>query len=300
LKSQPILDLFNATQFYVKRQYANNGELLDGDPYWKTFGDQPMGKIFAYNILGRVAHLLGDMSVPAHVHEDEHSPLSPDKYENYMKDGKDNSKVTYWTAERIFEEKGDFINPYCSEIVGMSPVEYLMTITAQISDHFASNRKDGNDIIRDIPKSQYVIDEDINGHNTVSLPGPTTIVEYDASDDDDLDAIRDATFPFVIRATAGLLYWFLMETHQLDPDYRCRQFGYLIGKTLSGHDYMFREKKILVMGHDYWGPTIIETTAKNVVFKASQEIHFGPGFEARPGCEVSAFIGQCSDYELYE
>jgi hypothetical protein len=257
------------------------------------------------------------MSVPAHVHQDEHNKItSLDPYEANMEDGNENELVTYWTAKRVFEEKGSFINPYCAPS-GMTPVEYLMTIVAQVTDHFASRTTDGDDEmvqggIANKRIQQYVIADDINGNNTVNTPGPTTVDEYLYFDILDplqyvkkIKAIRDATFPLAIRATAGLLYWFLMETHQLDPNTRCRNYGYLIGHTLRGRDYMFRAGGneagvVTAEGHSFWGPTIIESTAKNVVFKASQEVRFGPGFEAKSGCEVSAFIGSCDDCDHTE
>jgi len=41
----------------------------------------------AYWYLGRIVHLLGDLSVPAHVHLDPHIPIiDPDSYEKYMED----------------------------------------------------------------------------------------------------------------------------------------------------------------------------------------------------------------------
>ena len=46
-------------------------------------------KIYAYEILGRICHLLGDMGVPAHCHNDPHPPIpgsdESDIYEEYMK-----------------------------------------------------------------------------------------------------------------------------------------------------------------------------------------------------------------------
>ena len=52
----------------------------------------------AYIWLGRVAHLLGDMGVPAHVHLDTH--IITDSYEKYMADTTDNSDGNYhqWSA----------------------------------------------------------------------------------------------------------------------------------------------------------------------------------------------------------
>lgn len=325
LKSKSILDLFNSTQFYVKRQYDYLARQLDGNPYWRNFGDVSQGRTFCYNILGRVAHLLGDMSVPAHVHQDEHGTIS-DNYEENMtsedtrlikfppifndddNDGQ-NDRVTYWTAEKIFEEKGGFINPYCNPL-GMFPIEYLMYTTAQISDHFASNRLDGNDSFTDIGEIKSRINDDYNGNNTVSDPGPTTTSDYLTVGTDlsllgkNIDAIRDATFPYVIRATAGLLYWFLTETHQINPNSRCQNYVNILGKTLRGQNYMLRaggdEAGKITAGASSTVNTIIESTAKNVTFKASEEIKLLPGFDAKSGCEFSAFIGPCDDCSYEE
>jgi hypothetical protein len=50
------------------------------------------GKLDAYYWLGRIAHLLADVSVPAHVHKDIHIPiLNPDSYETFTE-----TNYIYW------------------------------------------------------------------------------------------------------------------------------------------------------------------------------------------------------------
>jgi hypothetical protein len=54
----------------------------------------------AYWYLGRIAHLLADVSVPAHVHRDPHCSLllNPDSYEDYMKS---NSNYLKWSSSSV-------------------------------------------------------------------------------------------------------------------------------------------------------------------------------------------------------
>jgi hypothetical protein len=118
-------------------------------------------KEIIYSIIGRIAHLLGDMSIPAHVKCDEHG-LWHDPYEdamNYVEwSGNKESpcldmnknipasreRVDYWNHERIFSEKGSIVFPSCSLFTN-NPYWTLFYSTAQVADYFASNRFAGDD-----------------------------------------------------------------------------------------------------------------------------------------------------------
>jgi hypothetical protein len=52
--------------------------------YYLGQGGRPQDKGLSLYFLGRVAHLLADLTVPAHAHCDPHSPVWPDSYENFM------------------------------------------------------------------------------------------------------------------------------------------------------------------------------------------------------------------------
>lgn len=78
-----LVDLYKTGQ-YQRNGYINTLGQYVSDGAIKT--DLAVARKLAFNILGRVAHLLQDMSVPAHAHVHAHPcPLYyPDYYENYM------------------------------------------------------------------------------------------------------------------------------------------------------------------------------------------------------------------------
>jgi hypothetical protein len=161
----------------------------------------------AWEVLGRMCHLLGDMSVPAHAHRDEHG-LSPDSYENYM--GGSTLPDTVWNHGNV----GSPIildSNWSTEDV----LHFLMYVTQQQSDHFGSNGPDqgaGNDNLSGNPRPLEL--GFLNSLQFDSLGQPTT--EAGPWTTDNLNHIRDKTFPFEIRATAGLLYWFCHTTGLMD------------------------------------------------------------------------------------
>lgn len=88
--------------------------------------------LIVWEVLGRMAHLLGDMSVPAHAHGDAHGlcaappvlrAVDHDTYEKWV--GADeppyNSPYTAWNASN----SGALLNPY----IASNPFHYLMYIT---------------------------------------------------------------------------------------------------------------------------------------------------------------------------
>jgi hypothetical protein len=153
-----------------------------------------------WEILGRMCHLLGDMNVPAHAHNDEHG-LNPDSYEEYM--GGAATPYTVWDHTNA----GGVIDPYVSD----DPLHFLMYVTQEQADHFGSNGPaggTGNDIIGGNPRPSEI--SYLNAVNVGTLGLPTTGAGPWTADY--LNNIRDHTFPGVIRATAGLLQWFCTET----------------------------------------------------------------------------------------
>jgi hypothetical protein len=86
-----------------------------------------------------------------------------------------------------------------------------MYVMQQLSDHFGSDGPadgDGNDQITGNPRQHEL--EFVQAMNTPLFGGPTT--EAGPWDVSTLSNIRDRTLPVLIRATAGLLYWFSRET----------------------------------------------------------------------------------------
>ncbi len=172
------------------------GELLDVQV------DQAARDRIVWEVLGRMCHLLGDMSVPTHTRRDEHG-LDPDAYENWV--GADGGPYLMCTHDSA----GESIDPFNAD---NDPLHYLMYTMQQQANHFGSMgpyEGVGNDIVGG------------NGHPletaylaSVNLPalGPPTIPSGPWSVEN-MRNIMDKTLPSAIRATAGLLYWFACETN---------------------------------------------------------------------------------------
>ncbi|MBN8571852.1 MAG: T9SS type A sorting domain-containing protein [Ignavibacteria bacterium] len=163
-----------------------------------------INKYYAYEILGRMCHLLGDMGVPAHIHVDTHPAPWPcyegDSYETKMKSLKEE-----YTANNT---NGSFINPFTHNY--MPPIQYLMTIMAQVADMFPSNDFEGNNnwpLYYDMPDYQNLdIHRDIftsYGDQGVSAENCRKIANY--------------CMRYNLRTTAGLLYWFVTMSGQKAP-----------------------------------------------------------------------------------
>jgi len=154
---------------------------------------------YSYEILGRMAHLLQDMSVPAHVHNNSHACKS-DQYCDYY----ERHELSYhlWTAEEIYTRGGKFINPYQKNV--NDPIYFLMYFMNQITDHYASGRTGGDD--------QYDPTFPYLAEIIPPLGPPTGTGEIN---DANCRAMHDVLIPYAIRATAGLMYWFAVETGQL-------------------------------------------------------------------------------------
>jgi hypothetical protein len=159
-----------------------------------------------WEVLGRMCHLIGDMSVPAHAHLDEHG-LNPDSYEDHVGGAGDPYRV--WGANNA--GPAIVLNTPTDQVL-----HFLMYVMQQQADHFGSNGPAGgigNDNIGgDATQAELNF---LNAINLSSLGGPTTDAGPWSSSN--LDIIRDKTIPFAIRATAGLLYWFCVTTGIMSP-----------------------------------------------------------------------------------
>jgi hypothetical protein len=161
-----------------------------------------------WEVMGRMAHLLADLSVPAHTHLDEHGLLA-DMYENWI--GGPTKPYRIWSSANC----GQFINPYINDD---NPLHFLMYTMHQQTDHFGSNGPgdigNGDDLFGGDPWPAEI--------NYLSNLGLDSFGEPATSngpwDSLSLENIRDKTFPFAIKATAGLFYWFAVETGMIVAD----------------------------------------------------------------------------------
>jgi hypothetical protein len=99
-------------------------------------------KAQAFEYFGHVIHLLGDMSVPAHAHDDSH--VYPDTYDDDYMNGHD---IGYLPQKLSQDELNGLVAAGRVEIpptTNMLPLYYLFYTTAQIAGHYPSDDDPGN------------------------------------------------------------------------------------------------------------------------------------------------------------
>lgn len=217
----------------------------------------------AWWFLGHAAHLMGDISVPSHVNNENMHGVYGATYHGWMDKGS-YAKWSYLDAE----QKGGFINVNKEPAEG-DPLRFLAYTTAQVgnsfpwaetigtSDGHAGNRAAGGDVphydnymntvysgMAPRPLARWHVNKD-EVNDTCAFDGCLCCnkcqlvdwvgtneqrrdcedhdghIDYDNSDnngndsDGDMTRIAQTNYPYAIRATAGLIYWFAVETGQI-------------------------------------------------------------------------------------
>ena len=182
----------------------------------------------AYTLLGHTAHLIEDMTVPAHVHEDFHPGGSFGDFDDIIPGGDD-------CFEEWMFESGEYENldwPALARAEGLitfpNDVEremrqgnwkrglyYLMYTTNQHADYFASDDVDGDTFDREgwMDYSGWPNSPTRTSHledNDIQLQ----ILDSDNDGDGDLTTIASKTFAYGIRAVATMYKMFYELTHK--------------------------------------------------------------------------------------
>lgn len=169
-------------------------------------------RILVWEILGRVCHLLADMSVPTHVHLDIH-PCEIGDQDNYEVDIAGAGNGMFNCNEQVFVpgpyidytaasafNSGNFIDPYTFD--EENPIRYLFYFTAQVSDHFASQDWGGDN---DLGNNPYPGMQDyINSLGPAHPQGQVNVAQN-----------ANILMNLAIKSTASLLYWFAKEADLL-------------------------------------------------------------------------------------
>ena len=203
-----IVDIYNCIGEDVLVGYYNSSGQYQAypDPYvvpiaeWYDWWREG----YVYNRFGRMCHLLQDNSVPVHVNCTSHAgpdhEMHVDFFESHEMDYLENYHA--WTAIEVYNEFGGFIDPYVHD----DPIYFLMYFLNQITDHYADGKVNGDD--------NY--DSSFPGLSAIipSLGVPTLTSEIN---DANCKQMYDILIPYAIKVTAGLMYWFAVETDQIDP-----------------------------------------------------------------------------------
>lgn len=232
---------------------------------------------------------------------------------------------SHWTAENIYKERGGFVNPFCvmKNNKGIDdPNLYLFYTTAQLSDWFisyGSNPRSGNDnFSATVGEIKSIIDSYMPSQNDIHYNdlriSPYVSGVWDSGwhlPEEVGDKFNDVLLPYTIRAVAGLLYRYIIEAKMQHPDgtlnrgtiYNQQLELELYSQDLSGDYYTFRAEgdpgKITVCPGGDIPITMnfftIESRARNVTFRAANEIVFKEGFTIKAGAEMHAYLSPCSD-----
>ncbi len=285
--------------------------------YWPA-GNQYCKEIF-FNILGRLCHLLTDMGVPEHAKRSMHAPIGvdyPAPFEYWLKDYYNTD--FYWTAERVYKERGGFVNPFC-EVNGDRNL-FLFYTLGQLSDWFAAwgcKPSNGDDNyppnIGNIGEIQSIINSyappsDLQYYRINPYDGETGLKNFGFNPGIDGGKIyREVLLPYTIRAVAGMLYKYIIETKMQFPNATTEDMGMvydqqqelnLFNQEINGNYYTFRAEgnpgRITVCPENrpagYPADFLIDSEARNVTFRAANEVIFKPGFTAKEGSQVRAYI----------
>ena len=181
-----LMDDFGAA--YFAGQYWNTAKAL-----YQNESTRPT----AYWYLGRIAHLLADQSVPAHVHRQIHLPFfDPDSYETYVK-----AHYTSWgsTDARTLDAT-DPVPPDWK-------LEDLFFNLAERTQFFPSDDINGN--VSNADPYWFLGWPDPAGWNVIS--GNKSYIP-----DDNLKIMGDKLMPLVIQYTSALYRLFWYEVHPED------------------------------------------------------------------------------------
>jgi hypothetical protein len=205
----------------------------------------------AWWFVGHAVHLIGDLSVPSHVNNENMHGVTGATYHGWM----DKGNYTRWDASDALD-RGGLVDPFDPASQG-DPIRYLAYTTAQLGNAFPwaetvgtqggadGNRTAGGDppsyaatmqslystlearplVKRDVNKNEVEIlgfcefvdialvePSDCNGDGHIDFDNTD---RNGSNDDGDMGRIAIENYPYAIRAAAGLIYYFAVETEQI-------------------------------------------------------------------------------------
>ncbi len=206
-----LVDLYSTGHCYNEGYIDLSGNAHYYSPI-EIYMDLQAARNMSYIILGRVAHLLADMSVPAHTHADMH-PCEyddGDSYELWMgnnhtggcNDEHTSFPAQAWNRDTAYNQ-GSLLD--ISTFNDQDAITYLFYTQNQITNHFSTHDFGGNN---NTPAYGSVWDDYVLERFGILGPAPSSSVV-------DHNAIANETFNLAIRTTATLYNWFAIKTGQL-------------------------------------------------------------------------------------
>jgi hypothetical protein len=206
--------LINDRTYYIKGVFTLTQYVDFSQPKTIQFSDGAYDIIFAANIIGRIAHLLTDMSVPAHVKIKDHPCDLFDGARIEMEAGGKawssgyaacNTKPLSFPAQMTTYsdafDQGGCLTPWHES----DPLFYLFHTTAQIGDVYDCmiypSLAESGDKTYSTNHGYTEMEDIIDG-----VPGSFS------SWTDQYNSWQETAFVYTIRSVAGLFYWFARET----------------------------------------------------------------------------------------
>ncbi|MCB2409852.1 T9SS type A sorting domain-containing protein [Hymenobacter lucidus] len=195
--------------------------------HWPQF-NQSFGRPVALQLLGRVAHLLGDMSVPAHTHSHLHPcPANlPDHYENDMgntyasnnnlnvceSDPGGNYPAYSWSAATAAQQGGILSDIYCLPN-DRERAKYLFYTVNQLADFFPSgvNYADMGAFHRGGYQSFGYGDANLSQGSNAHINAVYNSFNWTSPNTINTAQIANVNFNFAIRSVATLFQWFALD-----------------------------------------------------------------------------------------
>jgi hypothetical protein len=205
----------NRTYTFLGVRTVYGTQVMFQNPHTVTLSDGYLDVFFSANILGRIAHLLGDMNVPSHVRALSH-PCDVigkgSQYEMHMSNSLyDGLGCT--AARSIFPAQqhiasGDLI--YVPSL--HNPLKYLFYTTAQIADCYTEYR--GTDL-----SDSYVGDREYNTVDPITGDNYQEMQQIIQTIPSSFQSVSEqyanqgsVSFVYTLRALAGLFFWFGLES----------------------------------------------------------------------------------------
>lgn len=253
----------------------------------------------AFNVLGRMAHLIQDLSVPSHVHNNQHA-CPPDLYEDVMNvdDARfGESFQEYWGATRTLTDRGGMLN-FWDNCPTLDEGLFFLRNMGMVSTHYAdwgwNGRVPGIDFsvtpVGDLFRASYgqggpTLREDYWDHyNRFGVPNYcgefSTICPCHDGSTTFVTDVRNYTVPYAIRATAGFLYWFAKRAGLLSD---CGSNTVFVQNVVLSNNHLF-EGASIVAGSNVdqtrsTGNVVSNSVAHSLVtFRAENEIVLSSGF----------------------
>lgn len=225
IRYDTLPDLLKSRKYYITGVVTTYSANINFDqPIEIVEGTYNLDLFFAGNIIGRLSHLLADMSVPAHVRIRSHpcDIAKGDRYEMeiggkyWSAAGSSCNSIPAsfpaenWTYQNAISQGG-----VISAWLKNNPLKYLFYTTAEIADvynvyRYPSDIFQGNRNYNQIdPSSGDNYSEMANIINNI----PAQFNSWT----EELNSTASNSLVYAIRATAGLLYWFEKEAYSPKP-----------------------------------------------------------------------------------